>query len=242
MAATLAESTEESTAPIQSVPGYQEIDSSLYGANRNWSSDFSKLKQNLPKLTDPVIRTPEMKDQALRDRLRTRAFDGAPPSIPHAVEQQSAASCLVCHGNGMVLANRIATKISHPHFASCTQCHVEQAGAIPIAKPQLSKPGKKPSESKVKEIPRENTFLGIQRSGPGERLMPGAPPTIPHTLHLRNDCMSCHGLVARPGIRTTHPWLQNCVQCHAAKSDAPQAPELVRVNSTEIRISGISKP
>lgn len=183
-------------------PAYREINSPVVGPNAGWSSSFSNLKQDRPSLFAPVVRTPEMKAAALRDRLRTRAFDGAPPVVPHRVEHQSAASCLVCHGEGLKLGDRIATKISHPHYANCLQCHVEQVATVPTASGD--------DNSVI-----ANQFAGVQRSGPGSRAMPGAPPTIPHGTFLRNDCLSCHGLVARPGLRTTHPWLGNCVQCHA---------------------------
>lgn len=195
------------------VPAYAQMDVSSFGPNQSWNSDFVRLKQSGPSLLDPVVRTPAMTDAALRDRLRTRAFDGAPPVIPHAIEQQTAASCLVCHGNGMKLGTRIATRVSHPHYSSCTQCHVESGGGPPI---KLSE--------EAGEIASLNEFAGLLRSGRGTRAMLGAPPTIPHTLHLRGDCMSCHGLLARPGLRTTHPWLQNCVQCHAAQAEHESHP------------------
>ncbi|MBL8827268.1 MAG: nitrate reductase cytochrome c-type subunit [Planctomycetaceae bacterium] len=182
-------------------PSYREINSPVVGPNAGWSSPLSSLKQDRPELFAQVVRTPEMKEAALRDRLRTRAFDEAPPVIPHRVEHQSANTCLVCHGEGLKLGEKIATKVSHPHFANCLQCHVEQVGTAPTSTVDIN-----PTIA--------NEFVGIQRSGPGSRAMPGAPPTIPHTTHLRNDCLSCHGLVARPGLRTTHPWLSNCVQCH----------------------------
>ena len=69
-----------------------------------------------------------------------------------------------------------------------------------------------------------NTFVGWQRSGPGTRALAGSPPTIPHTTWLREDCESCHGLIARPGLRTTHPWLTNCVQCHAMSAELDRVP------------------
>jgi cytochrome c-type protein NapB len=196
---------------VFAVPSYREISSTLNGPNHGWSSQLSKLKQDRPGMFDPVVRTPEMKDAALRDRLRTRAFDGAPPVIPHAVEQQSAASCPVCHGEGLKLGDRVATRVSHPHFANCQQCHVEpQRAEIPAA---------------IDSQWPDSMFDGLLRSGPGTRAMPGVPPTIPHTLHLRSDCLSCHGLVTRPGLRTTHPWRQNCVQCHVAAHPAEWSPE-----------------
>lgn len=187
-------------------PTYREINSTMVGTNAGWGSKFATLKQDRPGILDKVVRTPAMKDAALHDRLRTRAFDGAPPVVPHRIEHQSSTSCLVCHGEGLKLGEKIATKVCHPHFANCLQCHVEQAGSVPFL------------ATAIEPMP-SNSFTGSLRSGPGSRAMPGAPPTIPHTTHLRNDCLSCHGLVARPGLRTTHPWLTNCTQCHAANGE-----------------------
>lgn len=197
-------------------PSYRDITSASVGPNRTWTSSLTTLKQPRPDLFASVTRTSAMKDVALQDRLRTRAFDGAPPVIPHFVEQQSAQSCLVCHGEGLLLGSRIATKISHPHYANCLGCHVEMAGGLTIA---TSVPSVNSGVVSAPSPNPGNVFAGILRAGPGTREMPGAPPTIPHTLHLRGDCMSCHGLIARPGLRTTHPWLQNCLQCHVAAAE-----------------------
>ena len=188
-------------------PTYREINSTIVGANAGWETRLATLKQDRPGILEKVVLTPAMKDAALHDRLRTRAFDGAPPVVPHRIEHQSSTSCLVCHGEGLKLGEKIATKVSHPHFANCLQCHIEQSGSVPLL-------------ATVSEPMPSNSFAGVLRSGPGSRAMPGAPPTIPHTTHLRGDCLSCHGLVARPGLRTTHPWLTNCTQCHAADGEA----------------------
>jgi cytochrome c-type protein NapB len=59
-------------------------------------------------------------------------------------------------------------------------------------------------------------FVGLPQ-GPwrGERGTPGAPPTIPHPLLLRDDCLACHaGPAARAEIRTPHPERERCQQCH----------------------------
>lgn len=206
--------------PQSAAPAYRDLSSAVVGPNRSWASNFATLKQSRPPLFAPVIRTPAMKDAALRDRLRTRAFEGAPPVIPHAIEQQSAASCLVCHAEGMQLSGRVATKISHPHYSSCTQCHVESRRNLPWAASGL--PTQEAPENISETLLPVNEFTGVLRSGPGQRAMSGTPPTIPHTTYMRGDCLSCHGLVARPGLRTTHPWLQNCVQCHAPAAELDQ--------------------
>lgn len=211
-AASLPESTRQpASEAAQAVPAavaYRDLPAAGIQANAGWQQSLKDLQSARPGLFDPVQRTPAMKQAALADRARTRAFEGAPPVIPHAVEQQSAASCLACHGQGLQLGDRVATRISHAHFSSCTQCHVEQRTATPFTGEPIA----------------TNDFRGIDRSGPGARAGAGAPPTIPHPLWLRDDCLSCHGLVARPGLRTTHPWLSNCVQCHAAAAHLDQIP------------------
>ncbi|MFO0851230.1 MAG: nitrate reductase cytochrome c-type subunit [Gemmataceae bacterium] len=169
---------------------------------------LAQLVYERPGVTDPVVRTEEMKLAALADRARNRAYDGAPPTIPHPVEARSAAACLACHGEGLKVGDRIASKISHAHLTNCTQCHVEQSTAAPVGGPE----------------PAESGFAGLFRAGPGGRASPGAPPTIPHHTWMRESCASCHGTVGRPGTRTTHPWLTNCTQCHAPSAALDQAP------------------
>jgi cytochrome c-type protein NapB len=164
------------------------------------------LRSDRPGPFDPVTRTEEMKLAALADRARNRAYDGAPPTIPHPVEAQSAASCLACHGEGLKVGDRVASKVSHAHLSNCTQCHVEQS------------PGGLPFRAEG----TENGFVGVYRAGPGERASPGAPPTIPHHTWMRENCSSCHGPVTRPGTRTTHPWLTSCTQCHAPSAALDQ--------------------
>lgn len=186
---------------------YSEMPDSDFSPNADWSSSLSDLRYTKPDLFEPLTRTTEMKLSALADRAATRAFDGAPPVIPHPVGQQSAASCLACHKDGIRIGQRLAPRVSHAHFTSCTQCHVES---------QISGPFETATDP-------QNAFVGLYRSGPGMRALAGAPPTIPHSTWLREDCMSCHGLTARPGLRTTHPWLSNCVQCHAAASELNQS-------------------
>lgn len=174
---------------------YSELAKAKFGPNANRAQSLAQLKYDKPGIFDPVTRTEEMKLAALADRARNRAHDGAPPTIPHPVEAQSSASCLACHGEGLKVGDRIASRISHASMTNCTQCHVEQA-----------------------PVPVENSFVGVYRAGPGDRASPGAPPTIPHHTWMRENCASCHGLVTRPGTRTTHPWLTNCTQCHVASA------------------------
>ena len=67
----------------------------------------------------------EIDSDPLADRARNRAYDTARPTIPHATEGMTVASCIACHGPGIKVGDKIATKVSHPHLTNCTQCHVE---------------------------------------------------------------------------------------------------------------------
>lgn len=51
----------------------------------------------------------------------TRAWPGAPPTIPHGTLMRS--ECRACHGPG----GRVGLRSSHPERASCLQCHATDA-------------------------------------------------------------------------------------------------------------------
>jgi cytochrome c-type protein NapB len=54
--------------------------------------------------------------------------------------------------------------------------------------------------------------------------LPGGPPPIPHGLQMRENCLACHaGPAAVAEIRTPHPTLVNCRQCHALSTEPPAA-------------------
>lgn len=195
---------------------YADLHKGLIQPNRA-RSDLATLIAARPGLFDPVVRTDEMKMLALEDRARWRAFDGAPPTIPHPVDFMQTNNCVACHSMGVRIGDQLATRISHPYMTNCTQCHVEST------RPELTS-ATSPSI--------ESTFIGMARSGPGDRAWPGAPPTVPHTTWMRQDCASCHGLVARPGLRTTHPWLSNCTQCHTPSAALDQASFPLGTNGT----------
>jgi len=150
---------------------------------------------------------------ALAARMERRAYDGAPPTIPHPIRQRDFPNCMTCHGEGLRIAAQVAPAICHETHASCVQCHVVAAGPIPGAPPA----GAIPFE--------DNTFAGLQPPVRGERAGVGAPPMIPHATTMRQRCDSCHGPLAL-GLRTSHPWRQSCSQCHAPSAALDQRPPL----------------
>jgi len=164
------------------------------------------LKANAADPLAVVEIKPGEKQAALAQRAKNRAFNGAPPTIPHAVTQRSAMSCMACHGQGALTASLRIPQMSHPFLASCTQCHVE-------SNPQHMQAS----------LFRENLFEGLPAPHSGPRAYSGAPPQMPHSTLMRNNCTSCHGPHGQNGIRTTHPWRRNCTQCHAPPAALQQA-------------------
>ena len=135
------------------------------------------------------------------ERAQTRAFPGAPPTIPHAIDQLNSASCLVCHGKGVRAKTLRIPMMSHRFLANCTQCHVEQ----------------RPNRSNTLLIGngfRRRTSSTKSRT----RAFSGAPPTIPHAVKMRSNCLSCHGHAGPKKLQTKHPDRVNCRQCHVDRA------------------------
>jgi cytochrome c-type protein NapB len=154
---------------------------------------------------------------ALDARAGQRAYDGAPPTIPHPVRQSSAAECLACHRDGVAIRGRVARPVSHPEYASCTQCHVVEDRPMPGGDWLAEGP---PADA--------NVFAGLAAPAAGPRAWDIAPPQIPHRTHMREQCLSCHGPYGRSPMRSSHPERQNCQQCHAPAAALDQRAEVLR--------------
>ncbi|HMP78034.1 MAG TPA: cytochrome c3 family protein [Pirellulaceae bacterium] len=187
---------------------YQEFDRRAVGVNRQWRSSLADLPSgpaNEKGDQHPSF-GPTDRREFLVSRLSRRAFDGAPPVVPHPIDQMSTHSCLACHEEGRYIGKHVwAPPMSHPRYANCTQCHAEMHSTE--SSPWLTV---------------ENSFQGREMSGPGSRAWEGAPPTIPHTTWMRENCLSCHGPQGANPIRTSHPWRVSCTQCHAPSAELDQ--------------------
>ena len=112
--------------------------------------------------TEPPLTSSEV-------RADRRAFDGAPPVIPHA---PLGANCTTCHNKTGMPVPSMAYAPANPHatggrFTNCRQCHVFQQST---------------------ELFAETDFSPLLVSGrQGDRLFPGAPPTIPHATLMREN-------------------------------------------------------
>ncbi len=174
-----------------------------------WSDDVAALRAAGPGVLDPVELDGDKGDDIFA-RAALRAYDGAPPRIPHAIRQDAVPECLACHDEGLRLRGLLAPQMSHHELTSCTQCHVVTESPVP-------------GDTALPADPRavDNRFDGLDSPTSGSRAWSVAPPQLPHRTFMREQCDSCHGVNGRDSIRSSHPWRESCSQCHAATSDGP---------------------
>ncbi len=171
-----------------------------------YAEAFDALAERLPRLDAPLPPvTAADRARALRERAERRAYEGAPPTIPHLVAEDAATDCLACHERGALIAGRIAPAMAHERYGSCLQCHAPAVRGAPFGEPPPV---------------AGTTFAGLEAPGRGTRAWAGAPPTIPHRLEMRSNCASCHGPSGRAPLRTPHATRQSCLQCHAQDAAA----------------------
>lgn len=197
---------------VGQAPSQRDLAERGWGGDRSRiASNFEALAANRPALTDEVVVTEADKAKALEARRARRAYEGAPPVIPHEITQMGPPECLTCHRDGMNVAGKVAPAMSHSdHLVSCTQCH---AAAGPVLPTQQTLP--------KSAFDVENAFVGLAIPTGGARAWNGAPPVIPHPTFMRENCASCHGVLAQ-GIVSTHPYRQSCQQCHASSASFDQ--------------------
>ncbi len=145
--------------------------------------------------------------RSMEQRATLRAYDGAPPVIPHAITDLNIQSCRACHALGLQAGDKIAKMVSHTYLTNCTQCHVEAQPDVPGST----------------DLSAGNLFAGLRPSGyGGTRAWAGAPPVVPHTTFMRTNCISCHGEHGYDGWRPDHLSRTNCVQCHVPAAEFDQ--------------------
>ena len=190
---------------IPVAPKYQEIPKTAWQANRNWKFTLADLPRAVAPLVAQTAAAPAETAAAIERRKSLRAYDGAPPVIPHAIDTLKASACASCHGEdtNLVIGGKRPAEISHPWITNCTSCHVPADGLREVTAPPNTR------------LVIENSFDGKTSAGHGPRAYGTAPPTMPHAVWMRQNCMACHGPGREQAIRTSHPERQNCLQCHA---------------------------
>ncbi len=147
---------------------------------------------------------------AALERAERRAYDGAPPIVPH---ENFRMTCIECHNLEGMEVEGVGFAPPSPHalpalpasgatstagmsaMSRCRQCHVF---------------------SLTDDVFQGNAFAGLRQDlRHGAQLNPFAPPTLPHKAFMRENCTACHsGPAAREEIRTDHPERSRCRQCH----------------------------
>lgn len=190
---------------------YSELrEGSTHPNQEIYTTARSTLIGLLPSLGDPVAqRTPEDAARALAKRHLARAFDGAPPTVPHRMDPRAEPNCLVCHEQGAKIGALIAPMLSHAPFSNCVQCHVERVSPQVVA-------------ALVEGDNFANGFEPLEFGGRGSRAWQGAPPVVPHSSFMRQRCESCHGVTGALGLKTPHPARQACTQCHVLNAELEQ--------------------
>jgi cytochrome c-type protein NapB len=153
-----------------------------------------------------------------------RAYPGAPPRIPHALsaDEFRVEICNSCHERGGY-SLRFAAYVPvtpHPEMGMCLQCHVgvdavmgtASAAADPNARcPLCHGPTGGPPLPEAAATWSTSVWPTLPSRTAGRR-----PPTIPHDLQFRGNCLTCHGgPAALAAIRTAHSERASCRQCHA---------------------------
>ena len=182
----------------EKAPRYVDLREGRRGPNSHMYEGAFAALHLPPEQASPA--SPEDRQAAVLARSGRRAYDGAPPTIPHEIDQRRYPDCLTCHEKGATIGGRRAPRMSHERYENCAQCHVVSSAPRPLPKGELL---------------AESSFEGSRSPGIGERAYPGAPPTIPHHTWMRENCNSCHGAGGLHGLSTSHPWRQSCTQCHA---------------------------
>lgn len=190
---------------IPTAPKYPNIAEAEWLANRDWKFTLADLPRAVAPPAGQAPAAPAETVAAIARRKSLRAYDGAPPVIPHAIDTLKASACTSCHGEGanLVIGGKRPAEISHPWITNCTSCHVPADGLRQITAPVETR------------LVIENSFLGKTSAGHGLRAYSTAPPTMPHAVWMRQNCMACHGPGREQAIRTSHPERRNCLQCHA---------------------------
>lgn len=143
---------------------------------------------------------PEVTASSAGERAARRAYDGAPPVVAH---EDFRIACGNCHDEAGMPVRGVGLAPASPHDGTvrasatqrCRQCHVFRVSD---------------------DVFVPNGFVGLpQDLRPGARLNPLAPPTVPHRIFMRENCLACHaGPAARAEIATSHPDRDRCRQCH----------------------------
>ncbi|QDT11969.1 diheme cytochrome c precursor [Planctomycetes bacterium K23_9] len=210
MVAQLDHETIQKNPKLIPAVSYSQIADTPMGPTKAWQSMSQTLSKPQYDLYTKFEQSEAEKEASSKLRASRRAFNGAPPVIAHPVENTTDAACYACHGNGVKMAGLKASVMSHEFLGNCVQCHAPMA----------------PTPFRSLDATVQTSFVGLPAPKQGKRAYQGAPPTIPHSQWMRQNCSACHGGPnGWAGMQSTHPWRTNCTQCHAPSASLDQMPD-----------------
>ncbi len=183
------------------------------------SVDLDNFDHQGKKVYDAFDATPQIYmsadsgDRNLVSFYKLRQYPGSPPTIPHEVDisfSGDETDCLSCHGKGGYSPEfgKYVPVTPHPENTLCYQCHAQVT---------------------TEELFVDTDWKSIRPPRLGRSFLGGSPPPIPHSLQLRENCISCHtgpGAVAE--IRVGHAARGNCRQCHTPVIQTSPVKEFAR--------------
>ncbi len=176
---------------------------SAEGVSDNFDNQGGKLFAAYNAVPESSL-TATSGDRNLAGFYQLRQYPGSPPRIPHTVDltfNGNGGDCLACHAKGGYSPefDKAIPVTPHPENVLCSQCHAQRVTEATFV---------------------DSNWQSIAPPRLGLSFLPGSPPSIPHSLQLRENCIACHtGPGAATEIRITHASRGDCRQCHAL---APQ--------------------
>jgi len=182
----------------------------------DYDLDFDNLGRKLfaaYESTPQIYMAADSGDRNLATFYALRQYPGSPPRIPHEVDltfSGTETDCLSCHARGGYSQEfgKFTPVTPHPENTLCYQCHAQTI---------------------TKELFVETTWVSIATPRLGRSFLSSSPPPVPHSLQLRENCISCHtgpGAVAE--IRVEHSPRGDCRQCHVTAVQTTPILEFVR--------------
>ena len=122
--------TSPSTVASMPVPASPPAASAIMPGDRASESLAWRLNNPAPNLVPESRANPAAVVDKFASRVRSmeqratlRAYEGAPPVIPHAIADLNIQSCRACHAQGLLAGDKLAKMVSHTYLTNCTQCH-----------------------------------------------------------------------------------------------------------------------
>lgn len=188
---------------------YTELMTKAWGAEPSHRDTLQRVLKAAEPALVPATQA-DARAGALTARAERSAFSGAPPTVPHPITQSNGQECGTCHNEGGTFGTTLVPARGHSELKQCTQCHVPERSDVPASQQTFAV---------------ASTFEPLRAAAAPSRWSV-APPQMPHSHWMRERCSACHGVFGRPGLQTSHPERQSCLQCHTPAAVVEQLPVL----------------